>query len=81
MDTGCRSEGCAQERRHKLFLILCISPLHRSLLADGPVELSYFCGGILSNVMLEWSDDKPNVHFCTKQQMLHKLVRNSVDSD
>ncbi|KAJ7383824.1 regulation of ligase [Desmophyllum pertusum] len=27
--------------------------LFGSLLADGPVELSYFCGGILSNVMLE----------------------------
>ena len=47
----------------------------RSLLEDGHIELSYFCGGILSNIMLEWSEEK-KLHLCNKQDMLLKLVRN-----
>ncbi|XP_078354230.1 protein zyg-11 homolog [Oculina patagonica] len=46
--------------------------LFGSLLEDGLVELSYFCGGILSNVMLDWSDNIMLL-LCTKQHMLHKL--------
>nr|XP_058944837.1 protein zyg-11 homolog [Pocillopora verrucosa] len=43
-----------------------------SLLDDGLLQLSYFCGGILSNVMLEWSDDRePMSH--SKQHLLHRL--------
>ncbi|CAH3129471.1 unnamed protein product [Pocillopora meandrina] len=43
-----------------------------SLLDDGLLQLSYFCGGILSNVMLEWSDDRePMSH--SKQYLLHRL--------
>lgn len=46
--------------------------LFGSLLEDGHIELSYFCGGILSNIMLEWSEEK-TLHLCNKQDMLLKL--------
>ena len=49
-------------------LVLC-----RSFLDNGLLQLSYFCGGILSNVMLEWSDDKELLSH-SKQYMLHQLV-------
>ena len=47
--------------------------LHRSLLDDGLLQLSYFCGGILSNIMLEWSDDR-KLQSYGKQYLLDKLV-------
>ena len=47
--------------------------MYRSLLDDGILQLSYFCGGILSNVMLEWSDDREHLSH-SKQYMLHRLV-------
>nr|XP_058954309.1 protein zyg-11 homolog [Pocillopora verrucosa] len=43
-----------------------------SLLDDGLLQLSYFCGGILSNVMLEWSDDREHLSH-SKQYMLQRL--------
>ncbi|XP_027060609.1 protein zyg-11 homolog [Pocillopora damicornis] len=43
-----------------------------SLLDDGLLQLSYFCGGILSNVMLEWSDDRELLSY-SKQYLLHRL--------
>ena len=49
-------------------LIMC-----RSLLDDVLLQLSYFCGGILSNVMLEWSDDREHLSH-SKQYMLQRLV-------
>ena len=51
-----------------LILVLC-----RSLLDDGLLQLSYFCGGILSNIMLEWSDDR-KLQSYSKQYLLDKLV-------
>ena len=47
--------------------------LRRSLLDDGLLQLSYFCGGILSNIMLEWSDDR-KLQSYGKQYLLDKLV-------
>ena len=47
--------------------------LRRSLLDDGLLQLSYFCGGILSNIMLEWSDDR-KLQSYSKQFLLDKLV-------
>ena len=47
--------------------------MYRSLLDDGILQLSYFCGGILSNVMLEWSDDREHLSH-SKQYMLQRLV-------
>ncbi|XP_066015177.1 protein zyg-11 homolog isoform X2 [Pocillopora verrucosa] len=43
-----------------------------SFLDNGLLQLSYFCGGILSNVMLEWSDDRELLSH-SKQYMLHRL--------
>lgn len=57
------------------FLIFFINLCIRSLLEDGHIELSYFCGGILSNILLEWSEEK-KLHLCSKQDMLLKLVKN-----
>ena len=51
-----------------LILVLC-----RPLLDDGLLQLSYFCGGILSNIMLEWSDDR-KLQSYGKQYLLDKLV-------
>ena len=51
-----------------LILVLC-----RSLLNDGLLQLSYFCGGILSNIMLEWSDDR-KLQSYRKQYLLDELV-------
>ena len=45
----------------------------RSFLDNGLLQLSYFCGAILSNVMLEWSDDRELLSH-SKQYMLHRLV-------
>ena len=47
--------------------------MYRSLLDDGLLQLSYFCGGILSNIMLEWSDDR-KLQSYGKQYLLDKLV-------
>ena len=55
------------------FVIFFINLCNRSLLEDGHIELSYFCGGILSNIMLDWSEEKM-LNLCYKQDMLLKLV-------
>jgi len=50
-----------------------------SLLEDQLIQLSYFSGGILSNVMHEWSDSEVLLPLCIKELMLLKLekaVRN-----
>ena len=51
------------------FLLAC-----RSLLEDQLIQLSYFSGGILSNVMLSW-DDEVLLPLCIRELMLLKLVR------
>ena len=47
--------------------------MSRSFLDDGLLQLSYFCGGILSNVILEWSDDR-ELLLHSKQYLLRRLV-------
>ena len=53
-----------------------VNSLHsyRCLLEDKLVQLSYFAGGILSNILLDWTDEDL-LPMSLKLLMLVKLVR------